>query len=416
MAMRPVKGCWFALLAMASAANVTITGRTLYLDGQPQLLRGVAYSPVPIGSFPSPTSSLDFFTEEYRSIWERDLPRMAAIGVNAIRIYAFDHGASHVGFLDECARYNISVMGSFELAASHYDLSTELGVAHAKRDLQLQLSELAASEGHAAVLMWFVGNELNLPSAGFICDADDPSVGGSAATLGGNNTACQFDGRGLPELFGVIDEMCGLVRALGILCSSPLAEYPVPATYSAAAFASREGSTRWFLELDQLNMSHIDVWSANVYRPGGFGDWFYAAGARTTKPVLVSEYGVDAFNSAAMEEDEAAQSVMVQKLTEQLMRNTATCTFNCESNVRRRAGRREHARAPRSQRTCTETSRVCHLSVPSIPRTAGRYGRCGLLLVGRVVQGARSTIQPGQWPGQHPVVLPPRVRAIRALP
>ena len=81
----------------------------------------VAYSPTPIGFRPSQHQTLDFFTAEYRSIYERDLPRMAHIGANTIRIYSLDRGKSHVGFFDACARHNVSVIGSFGLEASHYE-------------------------------------------------------------------------------------------------------------------------------------------------------------------------------------------------------------------------------------------------------------------------------------------------------
>ena len=87
------------LLIMLQAAlvssNFTTSNRTLLLDGAPHLLRGVAYSPTPIGTAPTATRSLDFFTAEHAPIYERDLPRIAAIGANSVRIYAFDAGSDH---------------------------------------------------------------------------------------------------------------------------------------------------------------------------------------------------------------------------------------------------------------------------------------------------------------------------------
>ena len=362
------------LLQLASAARLNVSGRAITYDGRPHLLRGgtltlairplascerawlntlvlvslslaVAYSPVPIGNEPSATRTADFFGAESAPIYERDLPRMAAIGVNAVRIYSFEAArAPHTGFFDACLQHNISVIGSFALSASQYDLRTAIGVAQAEVDLRQQLEELRASGGHDAVVMWLVGNEINLPSAGFICDTSS-TAGSSTALLGGNNTACQFDGTGLPQLVAAIDRLCGAVRSFGLLCSTPLAEYPLPASYNASAHASMEGATRWFYELDPL-MSNIDVWTANVYRPGDFGDWFFAARARTAKPVLVTEYGVDAFDSGwgedseceqppcrRMREDAVGQANMVQRLTEHLERNTVTCIQNCESHV-----------------------------------------------------------------------------------
>ena len=205
------------LFTGAWAATFNTSGRAIVADGVPQLFRGggsaarralapcslpcaalplwtpslnsramfpasdsVAYSPTPIGIEPSGSQSLDFFTAAYAPLYRRDLPMMAAVGVNAVRVYTLDPDeGSHVDFFDECAKHNITVMGGFELDTGHYDLTTSLGQQHAKLELQMQLDEL--SGGHPAVGIWLVGNELNLPSAGFICD---PPPGG--------NRTCQF--------------------------------------------------------------------------------------------------------------------------------------------------------------------------------------------------------------------------------
>ena len=218
----------------------------------------VAYSPTPIGV--ELTAENDWFTDEHAGIYERDLPRMAAIGINAIRIYSFHRGHTHTRFLDTCRRYNISVMGSFELLASHYNLATPHGVALAEANLRAQLHEFLGSENDAqtsAAVVWFVGNEINLEPVGFICDEN-------------YSTQCQFTGAGLPQLFRVIDDLCGIVHEYGLLCSSPLANVGVPSSYHGQlGTTSREGATRWFYELDVLGMDNIDLWSANLYIPGG---------------------------------------------------------------------------------------------------------------------------------------------------
>ena len=69
----------------------------------------VAYSPSPIGTQPSATFNLDFFTEEYSRIYERDLTRMAAAGVNALRIYTYDGSKAHARFLDACRARQITI-------------------------------------------------------------------------------------------------------------------------------------------------------------------------------------------------------------------------------------------------------------------------------------------------------------------
>ena len=47
-------------------------------------MRGVAYSPTPVGVDPA-AQSLDFFSDTYQRIYDRDLPLMAAAGINTVR-------------------------------------------------------------------------------------------------------------------------------------------------------------------------------------------------------------------------------------------------------------------------------------------------------------------------------------------
>ena len=158
--------------------------RALLLDGAPWLMRGVAYAPTPVGVAPGPTQSLDFFSggsERNVRTFERDLPLLAAMGANALRVYHFDWGGgqSHARFFNACAAHNITVMGGFELHAhpdSAHSLNTTAGLAAARAALTAQLRNLAppgANRTFPAATLWSVGNELNAPFNRFVCDDDD---------------------------------------------------------------------------------------------------------------------------------------------------------------------------------------------------------------------------------------------------
>ena len=47
---------------------------------------------------------------------------MAHMGANTIRVYALEGGKSHLAFYDACLLHGISVIGSFGLSASRYNL------------------------------------------------------------------------------------------------------------------------------------------------------------------------------------------------------------------------------------------------------------------------------------------------------
>ena len=80
------------------------------LSGKPWLMRALCYSPVPVGWDPDWFEPYgDFFTSEYAGIYERDIPLMAAAGVNALRIYTLKFSHRHTHFFDLCRRYGGAV-------------------------------------------------------------------------------------------------------------------------------------------------------------------------------------------------------------------------------------------------------------------------------------------------------------------
>ena len=194
------------------------SNRTLLLDGEPWLSRGVAYSPTPIGIEPSGSQSLDFFTDEYAAIFRRDLPRMAAAGINSLRIYVMDADcegvptcSAHKLFFEECEAHNISVIGGFELSASHHNLRNPVLFGRVKQELREQLDSLKVGGAMPhPVVMWTVGNELNLPANGFVCD-------------GNGTSACMYNGSEVLALYRHIDELCEIVVRAPSHAPSPTA-------------------------------------------------------------------------------------------------------------------------------------------------------------------------------------------------
>lgn len=78
------------------------------------LIKGIDYYPRPNnGTFDM--NSIDFFTEEFRHVWERDIPQFQALGVNAIRLYAVDPAKDHSSFM--CAMSKAGIYVLVELAS-----------------------------------------------------------------------------------------------------------------------------------------------------------------------------------------------------------------------------------------------------------------------------------------------------------
>src|SRR5713226_545589 len=69
------------LFAISGNAQFEIRGSRLFLDGSPFTVRGVAYSPTPIGQISPALLSYS------GCLYARDLPLMARAGINTVRVY-----------------------------------------------------------------------------------------------------------------------------------------------------------------------------------------------------------------------------------------------------------------------------------------------------------------------------------------
>jgi len=82
-------------------------------------LKGISYYPRPNAGTLSEGNNLDFFSEEYRDVWERDILYFQQLNINVVRIYAVNPGLDHSGFM--CALQQAGIYAIIGLAASCED-------------------------------------------------------------------------------------------------------------------------------------------------------------------------------------------------------------------------------------------------------------------------------------------------------
>ena len=85
----------------------------------------------------------------------------------------------------------------------------------------------------------------------------------------------------------------------GMLCSSPLADHELPRDFSG--WASEEGSNAWFRQMEGV-MDNMALNTVNHYGTQGsyysdFGNYFGTYEVSSVKPLLISEYGFDAYQT-----------------------------------------------------------------------------------------------------------------------
>jgi hypothetical protein len=95
---------------------VDVQGTQILVDGEPFFIKGVIYSPSPMGSHPAWTwPHGDFFIPQYQNLWDRDFPMLQNLGANTIRISGWNNDLDHGYFLDKAHQAGLKVIVTFNL-------------------------------------------------------------------------------------------------------------------------------------------------------------------------------------------------------------------------------------------------------------------------------------------------------------
>lgn len=227
--------------------------REVILDGEPFLGRGVAYQPTPLGDDPSASQPFgDYFTSAYSSLWERDLPLLRAMGANIIRIYGWSDSANHDAFLDAC--YNGGVDPIYVLVNRFIDPNTNWTNSGAVAAISSTFTAIDSRLGsHPAVAGILLGNEINIQNG----NGENPAFWAAMNTIAGEIKAQSPN------------------RLVSIAITDALPQ----------------------VEAYDSSLGNIDFWAMQIYRGVSLGNFFNQYAAVSDKPLFLSEWGVDNYDS-----------------------------------------------------------------------------------------------------------------------
>ena len=188
---------------------------------------------------------------------EEDALLMADAGVNVVRTYG---PITDLEVLDVLWEHGISVMMTIFYG---YDETARSAT-----------TEMCALKSHPAILGWVVGNEWNYNNLGRDVSFDEAT-------------------RAVRE---VVDELLINDKTR-----------PVMTVYGGLP------STQTLAQL-----SNVSIWGTNTYPGESFGGLFDSWAGRSNKPLVVAEYGSDAWDARVNDENEDMQARFVTSLTEEL--------------------------------------------------------------------------------------------------
>lgn len=275
-----------------SGPVISISGRALLIDGRPLVVKGLAYAPVPIGQGPSEWLPTD------ARIYARDVPLLQASGGNTVRTYAMIPSPDP-GILAAAEQAGVYLMLGFPLDPYYattsqptqaLDGSTSAGRALRARILDDFRQYVRRTCTSAQVIAYVAGNEVTL------------------------NYSAKFMGSSR-DFYTLLAELAPLPRAV---CGRFI---PVTTAVSDANLAEI-GSTS--LAADDAALSALGFWTASVFRGCTMGPFVSEFAARSGKPLLIGEFGIDAYNQVTGREDQTAQANCAGSLWDEIQDHTAT--------------------------------------------------------------------------------------------
>lgn len=275
------------------ASDVTTSGRQLMINGSPFLMKGVVYSPAPIGDDPETIAPYgDYFTLDYNAVYNRDLPLLRQMGANTVRLLTWNGTTDHHDFLDSA--FNGGSNPIFVIAGYSIDPGLDIDPNSSNNVRQLLKDDframVATHKNHPSILMWTIGNDLN----------DSSMYGDNAANL-----------------FSLINEM-----AMAAHAEEGDAYHPV-----VTALADRNLIST--ISAYEAAVPSLDAWGANVYRGDTFGTLFSEYTAASSRPLAILEYGIDAYDDVNGDEYENIgapnQATYAESLWNEIKSNSDVC-------------------------------------------------------------------------------------------
>ena len=279
----------------------TDNGWKLMVNGKPYIVKGVEYSVSKVGEKPATNdwmfqdenyngkpdgpydSWVDLNVNNYQDIEEKnigDFALLKAMGCNTIRIYHCEKINKEL-LRDLYKNYGIMViMGNlFGAYTKGSDATWSKGTdytdkEHRKNMLKSVKNMVEEYKDEPFILMWMLGNEN---------DVDGKQI---------NSTATNTNASSNPEEFAkFLEEACVAIKKID-------KNHPVGVC----------NATTKFLKYYKQYCPSLDIFGINQYTgPFGFGNLWAKVEQELDKPVLITEYGCDAYNTSKNTSNEAYQ-------------------------------------------------------------------------------------------------------------
>lgn len=271
-------------------------GYRLLVDGKPFAIKGVCYSPIPVGK----DYEYNFWGDPGKP-WIKDGKLMKEMGVNTVRFYRVGKNPAEVrAVLDGLYRnYGIrSLVGSY---LGYWNWPPPNYTDDEFRDkVKTEVLEMVRLyKDSPGVLMWVLGNENN-----YSFDRDIQRWSNDAIDALPDPESRRKEKARI--YYSFVNELAKEIKKI---------DTNHPVVMSVGETSS--------LDLAKPVCPDIDVIGMLAYRGPTFGNLFRQVKEKFDMPVVMIEYGADSFNAATRESDELNQADFIRLQWQDIQRNFA---------------------------------------------------------------------------------------------
>jgi len=251
----------------------------LQVNGEDFLVKGVGYQPLAIGMENNEYTLQEVLTDP--CIIARDIAYLADMNVNTVRLWAkLSEPNTLLDELHEAGIYAILGIGIPHVDIDYAD-PCDPNVIQLMNDME---DYVKTYRNHPAVLAWALGNEVNI----------------------------NYPKEKLADWYKLANELANLAYCVEGESYHPAMIINAWTVYMGDIdFASTDP-----------NLDYVDMWGLNLYTHKDYHEFFHFYDKLTAKPLVVTEFGIDAYNIETEEEYQDMQAEWVVYEWEQIKENS----------------------------------------------------------------------------------------------
>jgi hypothetical protein len=274
-----------------STGPVQVIGNCLYVNGEPFKVKGVGYAPTPIGA------GTEYSIYTNAAILARDVPVLKGMNINTIRTWAQPPNSMLMDAMYTNGGAPIYTIVGFWVPNSGIDYADPAVITQYENSFRNLVNQF---KNHPGLLAWGIGNEVNL----------------------------SLSGQALADWYALANHLAEVAYVAEGTTYHP----------TIVVNGGLYGLGNVDYGSDDVSLPAVDLWGQNTYFGWDAHCFFDYYDRLSAKPLLFTEYGIDAWNNVAGAEYQDVQAAWVVRQWRQIESATLGGTIMAYSDEWWKAG------------------------------------------------------------------------------